>query len=368
MGASLNPNQILFIGRGRSPALLHYRIQMPAEALGCDWIGVIGNPKMLTVTTGRIGGKAFPPGIHPPDNTKIDVSRYETIVLQYNQDENWPEWVEGMRASGVRVLVDVDDWLHGVRHVRNHLARKNIRGRHLQRLGELMRVADGLIVSTPFLAELTERFNPDRWVCGNGVRASRYRFDRLAVDRPVVVGWAGSTGHDEALTRWAPGIVEAIGARPETRLLTVGANAAPLFGFFGLRERVGALPMTPLDNYPAMLTHFDVGLAPAGTTDWALAKSELRWIELSAAGIPAIVDPLLYKTSVDGETALWATKPSEVRDAIMCLVDTPDLRHTIGRQAQKYVTKHFDIGVRAGQWREVLDVQDTSDRSGTVTL
>lgn len=368
MGATLNPNQILFIGRGRSPALLHYRIQMPAEQLGCDWVGVIGNPKMLTVTTGRIAGKAFPPGIYPPDNTTLDIARYETVVIQYNQDENWVEWVRGLQAAGVRVLVETDDWLHGVRQVKGHLARKTIRGRELQRLGKLMEAADGLIVSTPYLADLTERFNTNRYVCRNGVRASRYRLAKPTAERPVTVGWAGGSGHDEALARWAPSVAQAIDRNPRSRLLTIGMHAGPLLAACGLNERVHYLPGTPTDNYPALLTHFDIGLAPAGTTDWALAKSELRWLELSALAIPSVVDPSLYVSSTDGETALWATTHDEVRDAIQVMLDDPAYATKLGLQARDHVAENYDISRMVHQWATVLNVDSTSGPSDRFTL
>ncbi len=366
MDSPLDPAGVLFIGKGNSPALMHYRVQMPAEELGADWIGAIGSPKHLFgITTGRIQGQATPPGIEAPDNMPLDVSRYHTIVLQYATADGWQEWLAAHQRGGKRVLIELDDYLHGVRQVRNHRSRKTLRGQGLKNIDNLLRQADGLIVSTDHLANLMEDRNDNIHVCRNGVRATRYRYAKPRRSH-IAVGWAGGSGHDEALSRWAPAIAQAIDHNPHSRLMAIGADLRPLMARCGLRERVGFHGGTTVDNYPAMLTYFDVGLAPAGNTEWARSKSELRWLELSALGIPAVVDPRLYVSAEHGRTALCATTPKEVGEHVHALLNNVDLRDRIGQTARNEVTVRFNIKRMSEQWADALNV--TSEPTDMFTL
>ena len=51
------------------------------------------------------------------------------------------------------------------------------------------------------------------------------------------------------------------------------------------------VPFSTFETYPASMTLFDVALAPAGRTNFYRGKSDLRWLEASALGMPLIADP-----------------------------------------------------------------------------
>jgi glycosyltransferase involved in cell wall biosynthesis len=137
--------------------------------------------------------------------------------------------------------------------------------------------------------------------------------------------------------------------------MSVGAEnyASALAERFGAARCVG-LPWGPIETYPAAMSSFDIALAPAAHTPFFRGKSDLRWLEASALGIPTVADPWLYRSVEDGVTGLHAATPQQAREAILALVDDAALRERIGAAARAYVREHRCIQAVAPQWERAL--------------
>jgi len=119
-------------------------------------------------------------------------------------------------------------------------------------------------------------------------------------------------------------------------------------------ERAIAVPPAKLEVYPATLSMFDVAIAPSGENNLFRGKSDLRWLEASALGIPVVGDPEVYPDIVDGVTGLAASSAEEAEAAILRLVDDAAARRAMGEAARAHVTEHRSIEVAAQAWAEVL--------------
>ena len=216
-----------------------------------------------------------------------------------------------------------------------------------------MRAADGLICSTEWLAQRYRGINPRTWVCRNGIDLRRYAYTLPARDK-VNIGWSGGTGHLAGARPWFLEVAKVMEERADTRFVSVGM---PYAGSFGRRfgaDRALDVPWSPLETYPASMTHFDIALAPAGKGSFFRGKSDLRWLEASALGIPLIADPDVYPDIEHGVTGFHARTPDEVRELLFALVDDPALRGRVGAAAHEHVREHRRIEVAAQSWAEVL--------------
>jgi glycosyltransferase involved in cell wall biosynthesis len=289
----------------------------------------------------------------PADFTLAAAADYDVIVLQQASGAAWLHQVRAWQGAGARVLYEVDDWLRGVRRVEAHAMREHLDRRAVEERELVMRVCDGMIVSTDWLAERYRAFNPVVHVCRNGIDLRRYALTRPAREH-VGIGWAGGTGHLSAMRPWLDPVAEVMRARPATRFTTVGQPFADqLAGEFGA-ERARSIPVTALEVYPSVMTHFDVALAPAAEGGFFRGKSDLRWLEASALGIPVVADPLVYPEIEHGVTGFHAATPEAACDALLALVDDPGLRERVGAAAMAHVTDRRRIEVAAGAWAEVL--------------
>jgi glycosyltransferase involved in cell wall biosynthesis len=339
---SQNLPRTLFAGRGNG-AVAWYRCALPAMYLDQDWIGIAGEPPNVGILAGV--GRATA--------SFEDFFNYDVVVLQYQASPAWVSGVRRLQEAGVVVLFEIDDYARSVRKKRDHAIGHQFGAEFIKQFEMVMRVCDGVICSTEYLARRYRSINPRTWVCQNAIDLPRYRFTRPATDT-VTLGWAGGTGHREAMEPWLPAIEAVMDARPQTRFMTIGEPFANrLLERFGA-ERCIALPSAPMETYPAAMASFDIALAPAGRSTFYQGKSDLRWLESSALGIPLVADPNVYPEIEDRVTGFHVATPADVERTLLELVDDAELRTRTGAQAHEHVAASRSMAVCAPAWADVL--------------
>jgi glycosyltransferase involved in cell wall biosynthesis len=332
----------LFVGRGNG-GVCWYRCALPAMHLGQDWIGVAGEPSSLRIMAG-VGETAV---------TFEDFARYEVVVLQYQASQAWLQGIRRLQAQGTRVLFEIDDYARSVGKKRDHAQAKSFGKGFIRDFELCMRVADGVICSTDWLATRYRSLNPRTWVCRNAIDLPRYRFTREPSPW-TTIGWAGATGHAEAVQAWLPAVAEVMAAHPRTRFVSVGERFADALAVHFGPERCLSVPPSAMETYPAAMASFDVAVAPAGRGGFYQGKSDLRWLESSALGIPLVADPGVYPDIEPGVTGFHAGTPAAARDALSALVADPALRERVGAAAHAHVAAHRSMAACAPRWAGVL--------------
>jgi glycosyltransferase involved in cell wall biosynthesis len=332
----------LFVGLGVS-VVSYYRCFLPAVALGADYTAAVSAPPQLRLATGL--------GERVPEVS--DMFDYDVVVIQQPRGVAWLKLIRELQDAGVRVLYEIDDYVHSARKMRSHEMTDIFDAELLARMEMVMRVCDGMVCSTPYLARRYRAFNARTWVCRNGIDLKRYGWPRPA-RQGLTIGWAGGVGHKAALARWEPAVRAVLRARPETRFVSVGHPfAAELIEEFG-PERAVALPSAEIEVYPASMTLFDLAIAPSAETNLFRGKSDLRWLEASALGLPLVAHPDVYPEMVDGVSGLAARTAAEAEAALLRLVDDAALRERLGRGAHAQVAATRSAAVTAEDWRAVL--------------
>jgi glycosyltransferase involved in cell wall biosynthesis len=332
----------LFVGRGNS-GICWYRSALPAAALGADWLGVVGEPGALRRVTGGFG-------------VALDEDAwtgYDVVVLQLVHGVAWNRRIAELQHAGVTVLYEIDDDLRGVAAEPGHDFARLFPPQRLRAHEAAIRACDGLICSTPALSERLADLHELRFVCQNGIDLARYPHPLPQRDS-VTIGWAGGTGHERAVRPWLPAVTAVLEAHPEARFRTggqpYGRELAERFG----AERASAVPFAALDTYPAAMAAFDVALAPAAPSAFFTAKSDLRFLEAAALGLPVVADPVVYPTLVHGSTGLHAASPDEAREHMEALVGDPALRRRLGAAARAYVERERSMPAAAQRWAIAL--------------
>ncbi len=341
--SQIDPSRTLYVGIGKS-APCWYRCALPAMFTGAEWCGVRGNPPNLEFVTGL-------------SSRALDVDEffdYDAVVLQQVRGGAWLSLIRRLQAAGVAVLYEIDDDLHAVRKHDSHL-HKGSYGKAVLRDTEIaMRASDGLIVSTPFLAQRYRAYNSNIAVCRNGLDLGRYSLTPARPADLVTIGWAGGVGHQEAVKPWLKVVASVLDQRPHVRFMSVGEPYAQfLEGRFGA-DRAIALPWVEIDTYPAAMSNFDIAIAPAGRSNFFKAKSDLRWLEAGALGIPVVADPEVYPELEHGVTGLHAEDLETVERHLLALVDDAALRRRIGEAAREHVRTHRSMQAMAAQWQEAI--------------
>ena len=332
----------LFIGWGAS-VVAYYRCFLPAVALGADYTAAVGEPPDLKLLT----------GLGERESAPEDLFDYEVVVLQQPRGTGWLKLVRELQDAGVRVLYEIDDYIQSARKTRGHELRELFDADLVGRMEMVMRVTDGIICSTPYIARRYRKFNPRTWVCRNGIDLKRYDWPRPPREG-VTIGWSGGVGHSESLSRWEPAVRAVMRARPETRFVSVGYRFADLLAEEFGPERAMAVRSAQIEVYPASMTLFDIAIAPSAENNLFRGKSDLRWLEASALKLPLVAHPDVYPEIEDGVTGVHARTRADVERALLRLVDDAELRRRIGQSAYDQVARERSIIVVAEAWRAVL--------------
>jgi hypothetical protein len=143
-------------------------------------------------------------------------------------------------------------------------------------------------------------------------------------------------------------IAELMRARPTVRFASLGQPVADFAAGLVGAERCTALPMVLVEQYPAALATFDVLFEPPTVSPQRRGRSQLRWLEASALGIPLVGDPETYPHAVP------ARDVGELTEQLLRLVDAAPLRSRVGETARRRLVAEHSMHVRAAAWTRAL--------------
>jgi len=108
----------------------------------------------------------------------------------------------------------------------------------------------------------------------------------------AIVGWVGHVGTRSSDLETLKGVLGPWLKRNSGSFFHGGANsslqsAAPRLGLDG-DVPVFTMPMQPIQLYPRFFRRFNLGIVPLSSAPFNSAKSEIKGVEYSAAGLPFV--------------------------------------------------------------------------------
>lgn len=257
--------RIIFFIESAQGACTRYRAHIPAHGLTRDgWycrVSTEWHPKML--------------------------DEFDYYVFQRVNAKEGLEVIDALNGVGKITIYDVDD---DILHVPNTspvraLLRSNPEIVGAQLLG--ISSCGHLTVTTEALKRVYDSFNPDICVLPNMVRFESWRDVkpfRFGEPNDIVLGWAGSNTHKDALLKLEKPINTIIDRFPNVKFLVMGDEIP--FELPASRHIV--VPWGLYTFFQSVLAGLDIVLAPLGETVFNLSKSNLRILEAASASKPVI--------------------------------------------------------------------------------
>lgn len=331
----------------------HYRSIWPGEALaaqGMD-VEVVHQGARSGIAGLKLGGRL----------ASLQAPECDVIVLQRAASAMVADFIPALQKMGIAVVVDMDDDLERI-HPSNpaffgmhptHSSRYN--WKHAARA---CKEASLVTVSTPALLP--------RYGDHGRVRLLRnyvpQRFLTLEHDTSnAAIGWAGSLhSHPGDLDQTVMALARL--SREGHELKFVGPKD-------GISRKLGVdLPNeaftgeTPLEDWIELVaSRLGVGVAPLGDTSFNAAKSWLKPLEYSAAGVPWVAsDTPEYRQLAKMCGAPLATKPKQWYRELQLLASNEDLRAQrsgAAREAASQLTIERNCHLWAEAWQAALDAE-----------
>ena len=285
---------------------------------------------------------------------------FDTVMVKLLMERNVPAQIRMAQRAGQRVILDVDDFYddlppENVAHRLTSVENSRLVNRDHYRAAIL--AADTITVTTPFLRDYYSAVHPDVRMVRNGILPGMFTPRKVRERRPVV-GWVGGIpwrGKDlETLREWLPGFLEDHDLMFHHAGATTahgGKTFSELAGIDDKRLTTSGLKL--INNYPSMFD-FDIGIIPLDETDFNRAKSCLKGLEYSAAGIPFVAQdlPEYQRLSDLGVGRVAHTADDWVRK-MTALLDF-STRKKDARVNLDRVTREHSIQARAGEWQKLL--------------
>ncbi len=220
----------------------------------------------------------------------------------------------------------------------------------------LIRTADHVIASSPFLSDFCLELNEPR-ACtyiSSSVDTDRFMpVNTYSNDRPVTIGWTGTFSSKVYLDQLR-GVFQNLAKRVPFKLKVIGNFDYDLDGVDLEVVRWSA------EREVQDLQTFDIGVYPLPIDDWVLGKSGLKAIQYMAFGLPAVATdvgtaPLIISDGVNG---LLVKTDQDWLDALERLICEPGLRRKLGTAARADAVAKYSTKAIAGLYRDVLNDVD----------
>lgn len=226
---------------------------------------------------------------------------------------------------------------------------------------DCMRNADGMIVTTPHLKETYSAINDNVHVVENSLDFKGDRkfigWDKVSIRKHngIRLGWIGGRSHFEDLMLVSPAIRTVLKDNPDVTLVLVNSALRDSCSSLGREYPFEGLKVHYADRSVAINRYarfaasfgFDIGIAPLVDCNFNRSKSNLRWLEYSALGIPTVATNISHfsQTVKSMETGILVSDNDlgKWTDALNLMIRNKNLREEIGRNAAKRVRKYFNV-------------------------
>jgi len=219
-----------------------------------------------------------------------------------------------------------------------------------------LRACHAIQTSTPALAEILRRHNPNVMVFENRVSPppAQPRTEREHQDPRILFAALNRT---EDMLALAPALDAVLNAHPLAELAVVGDRAvhdaiySPNKSFF---------PLLNYTDYWACMDNVDIVLLPLSDTLFNRCKSPLKFLEASARGVAALASPTVYNDLIqhDHNGLLFADGEQFAR-GLEILIRRPDQRRRLAEAARVEVMKDWRLTAadfeRRLAWYDALD-------------
>jgi glycosyltransferase involved in cell wall biosynthesis len=220
-----------------------------------------------------------------------------------------------------------------------------------------IREADAVIVSTPYLKEVYSEFNDHIYVMPNSIDFETWGKAQRGVNKgKITIGWMGGATHDDDLAIVLPAIKTLTKKYPNVEFYFLHGASKQVRDIKGVRV---SNKFERIDKYHKYVAKagFDIGLAPLVDNAFNRAKSNLRWLEYSALGIPCVSSNVGHfaETIHNGVDGLLCDTPEDFTNALESLIIDKSKRKMMGMDAKARVFKEFNIDNTAEKYGRALE-------------
>jgi len=353
-------------------ACTYYRTTQPCEFMKCS-----GHIHIIIQIYCKLSEK---------DRDKIYKVIPDMDIIFFNRFLDWQDLIEFANKKNVITIYGTDDYFEfGDKNPFGAIAKYNHYDLRCQNAAQS---CDGVIVSTKALQEIFYRYNSNTYVVQNMIDYSmkqwhkKIRGNGKASSRAgerIVIGYYGSPTHYYDLKEAMPAITQLMQEYPNLEFhygviptegviydlnkergrfkKEVNPNNFMAIKYRNLskdmpNDRVKYLTYSSIDEFGKVYADFDIAIAPLADTAMNRHKSNLKVIEPGGYNLPVVCSAIrpFTETIKHGVDGFLVNTPDEWYDYLKQLIESKELRNTIGKALGEKVLLNYDIRNRWHDW------------------
>lgn len=264
-------------------------------------------------------------------------SRFELAIVYAELLPLLPAWLE-LQLLRTPYILDLDDaFILKYRSGRLGLL-KPLLGAKIDRL---MLGASAITAGNRYLAEYARCFNANVTLLPSVVdtewlRPAPHEPSPIPL-APFTVGWIGSPSTAPYLQMLVKPLQQLVLERA-VRLLVIGGPAPAISGVDVIEQ-----PWS-LEQEPALIQQFDVGVMPLPDTSWTRGKCAYKLIQCMACGVPVIASPVGANVDVvPSDCGVLASSSQQWLEAFRFMAADASRRRRMGARGRQWVQERYSL-------------------------
>ena len=273
-------------------------------------------------------------------NEVLSASKYDIVFVFREAFMLGSSYFERQFAKKSHVIFDYDDaiWIPTV-------SKGNEKWNFLKnssKTNEIIKVSSLIFAGNKYLSDYAKQFNQHTVIIPTTIDTTLYKPKYDFNKEKICIGWSGSFST----------IVNFESSLNALKIIKSKYGERVYFKVIGDRNFVNAelnikgLPWNK-DTEVEDLQEIDIGLMPLPDDAWANGKCGLKGLQYMALSIPTIMSPVGVNKEIiqDGENGFLATTENEWVDKLSRLIDSAELRKTMGEKGRKTVVEGYSVEV-----------------------
>ena len=311
----------------------------------------------------------------------IDCLEADVFIIPRMAGEDMRKNMKKLQNGGKKLVIDHDDFLFNIQPLMRAYSEfgteevkykmpngdimdlwqngKNINlQENIERLNGVAKAleqADMVTVTTDILAEAYKKYNPNVVVLPNCIDMNLWKQLPLKRENDEIrLYWGGGDSHygDWMLM---PDVLKAIMDKYKNVKLVIQGT---LF-----KASIKDLPQDRIEHhgwvnihaypYKTAIINPDIAIIPLEDTSFNRCKSNIKWVEMSALGVPCVTSHVSpYKEYAVENNGIFIENNDKDAwiDGISYMIDNVGMRKEFAGNAKKIVAEHFDIKTQYPRW------------------
>lgn len=254
------------------------------------------------------------------------------------------------RLLGKKLVYDIDDlvYLKNVTNKANPII-AGIKGTN--KPPYLMKVADHVITSTPYLEDYVRKYNNKVSDISAAINTDVYIPKKdYEVKGTLCIGWSGSHSTVRMLHS-IDDVLQELAREYNFKLIVMGDEDFTLEGV-----QYEALPWK--EEYEVeVIKRFDIGVYPLPDEEWVLGKTGLKALQYMAVGVPTVATAIgtNFRIIENGVNGFLARNKEEWKTALTELMKNENLRREMGTKSADLVEKKFSVRALTRSYMQIVD-------------